>query len=475
MPQANSIVSSLLWKAGERVLVQGLGIFIQIILARLLLPKDFASLAIINSIINYLGLFVQSGLSVAVVQKKELTKEDLSTLTSISLFVALILFIGLYIISPVISNYYAIGELTWPIRIMGISLFLFSFNSIQTGLLTRKMMFRTIFYRSLLATPIAGLAGIYMAYTGYGIWSLVAYSIINILSIVIFMNMIPQLRLSLGFSWKSAKELYSFSSKILGTNLISAGGDTIRTMTIGKVYTPDKLAFYDKGYSYSALVTQVVNTSLSSVLLPVFSREQDNMIQLRDVVRKSVRMSAFIMIPILTFVAVTSESFVFIVLSEKWLPCALYLSLFCILRIPGIITSIDKQVYYALKKSHIGLYYEVGILVLNMFALVLTIPYGIVFVAVGYVIVEFIGNFALCIISNVVFNYTLGKRFEDLLKPIVSSAVMATLVYSVSFFNLGMFTLLSIQIVTGIVVYFLMAVITKDYNLKFIMNKFLSK
>ena len=475
MPQANSIVSSLLWKAGERVLVQGLGIFIQIILARLLLPKDFASLAIINSIINYLGLFVQSGLSVAVVQKKELTKEDLSTLTSISLFVALILFIGLYIISPVISNYYAIGELTWPIRIMGISLFLFSFNSIQTGLLTRKMMFRTIFYRSLLATPIAGLAGIYMAYTGYGIWSLVAYSIINILSIVIFMNMIPQLRLSLGFSWKSAKELYSFSSKILGTNLISAGGDTIRTMTIGKVYTPDKLAFYDKGYSYSALVTQVVNTSLSSVLLPVFSREQDNMIQLRDVVRKSVRMSAFIMIPILTFVAVTSESLVFIVLSEKWLPCALYLSLFCILRIPGIITSIDKQVYYALKKSHIGLYYEVGILVLNMFALVLTIPYGIVFVAVGYVIVEFIGNFALCIISNVVFNYTLGKRFEDLLKPIVSSAVMATLVYSVSFFNLGMFTLLSIQIVTGIVVYFLMAVITKDYNLKFIMNKFLSK
>ena len=137
-------------------MVQGLGLLIQVVLARLLLPKDFASLAIINAIINYLGIFVQSGLSIAVVQKKELSEKDLSTLTSISLFVALILFIGLYFIAPFVSEYYKIEELTWPIRVMGISLFLFSFNSIQTGLLTRKMMFRSIFFRSMLATPLSG-------------------------------------------------------------------------------------------------------------------------------------------------------------------------------------------------------------------------------------------------------------------------------------------------------------------------------
>lgn len=343
MPKSSGVIGSLLWKGGERAMVQGLGLLIQVFLARLLLPKDFASLAIINAIINYLGIFVQSGLSIAVVQKKELTKKDLSTLTSISLLVALILFVGLYLLAPFVSLYYGMDELIWPIRVMGISLFLFSFNSIQTGLLTRKMMFRSIFFRSMLATPVSGIIGIGMAYMGMGIWALVGYYLSNILAVVIFMNMIPELRLKLGFSLKSAKEIYGFSMKIVGTNLISAGGDTIRTMTIGKVFSPEKLAFYDRGYSYSALVTQVVNTSLSTVLLPVFSRQQDDIQKMRDMARRSVSMSAFVMIPILTFVAVAAKPLVSLILSDKWLPCAVFLSLFCILRIPGIITSIDKD------------------------------------------------------------------------------------------------------------------------------------
>ena len=126
---SSGVVKSVFWKAGERILVQGLGIIIQIVLARILLPEDFASLAIINAIISYLGLFVQSGLSVAVVQRKNLSDKDISTLAVISLLVALVLFICLYIIAPFISNYYNVGDLTWPIRVMGISLFLFSFNN----------------------------------------------------------------------------------------------------------------------------------------------------------------------------------------------------------------------------------------------------------------------------------------------------------------------------------------------------------
>ena len=268
----NSVITSFLWKAGERILVQGVGLVIQIILARLLLSEDFAAIALITAIVNYLGLFVQSGLSVAVVQKKDLKEKDIATLTTISLFVATILFIALFIAAPFVSDFYNVGNLVWPIRVMGLSLFLYSLNSIQTGLLSRKMMFRTVFIRSLIATPLSGMVGITMAYIGMGIWALVGYNITNILSIVIFMSMMPELRLKLGGSVKSAKELYSFSLKILGTSLISAGGDTIRTMTIGKFFSPEKLAYYDRSYSYSSLVTQVVNVSLSSVLLPVFSR-----------------------------------------------------------------------------------------------------------------------------------------------------------------------------------------------------------
>ena len=462
MPKSSSVIGSLLWKGGERAMVQGLGVLIQVVLARLLLPKDFASLAIINAIINYLGIFVQSGLSIAVVQKKELSEKDLSTLTSISLLVALILFIGLYFIAPFVSEYYNIEELTWPIRVMGISLFLFSFNSIQTGLLTRKMMFRSIFFRSMLATPLSGIIGIAMAYMGMGIWALVGYYLTNILSIVIFMNMIPELRLKLGFSWQSAKEIYGFSIKIIGTNLISAGGDTIRTMTIGKVFSPEKLAFYDRGYSYSSLVTQVVNTSLSSVLLPVFSRQQDDIPKLRELARRSVSMSAFVMIPILVFVAVAAHPLVSFVLSEKWLPCAIFLSLFCILR---IITSIDKQVYYSVGKSQIGLYYEIGLLAVNLLSLTLMIPYGVWAIAIGYTVIEFLGNFILCIISSKVFGYTLLDRCKDLVKPVLNSAVMAMVAYVMTRYFERDYVLVAMQMFVSGVVYVFMSWITHDTNL----------
>lgn len=470
MTNSSEVIKSVFWKAGERILVQGLGIIIQVVLARILLPDDFASLAIINAIISYLGLFVQSGLSVAIVQKKELSDKDISTLAVISLFVALILFICLYILAPYISNYYNVGDLTWPIRVMGISLFLFSFNSIQSGILTRRMKFRTIFLRSLLATPLSGLVGITMAYMGYGIWALVAYSITNILSIVIFMNMIPYLRIKWGFSWQSAKELYSFSLKILGTNLISAGGDTIRTMTIGKVYTPSQLAFYDRAYSYSSLVTQVVNTSLSSVLLPVFSRTQDDIRSLKEMARKSVRLSSFVMIPILVIVAITAKPLVLIVLSEKWLPCAPFLSLFCILRIPSFVTSLDKQVYYALGKSQIGLYYEVFLLAINLVSLVLMIPLGVFYVAIGYTIVEFVGGFVLCLISKKIYGYTICNRLSDLYKPLISCLIMTIVTELVLLFNCNAWITLLSQLIIGVFVYTIMSIMLKDDSFYYVLN-----
>lgn len=472
--RANStVVNSLIWKVGERIMVQGIGLVVQVILARLLMPEDFACLAIITVIINFLGLFVQSGLSVAVVQKKEITDVDVSTLTTVSLFVALVLYVTLFFLAPFINSWYNVGNLICPIRVMGMSLFLYSFNSIQTGLLQRKMMFRTIFIRSLFAIPIASIIGISMAYLGFGIWSLIAYSISNLLIVVAFMNMIPDIRPRFGFSLRSAKELYSFSVKILGTSLICASGDTIRTLVIGKFYTPNQLAYFDRGLSYSGLVTQVVNVSLSSVLLPVMSRSQEDLVQLKNMARRSVSISAFVMIPILVMVALLSKPLVLILLSEKWLPCSFFLSIFCLLRIPSVITSCDKQVYYALGKSQIGLIFETLSLVVNLILLFVMIPYGAIVIAVSITVVEFINNFFLFIVSSKVLNYTLKERFLDLYKTVLSTSIMFILSYALKWIVVNNFLLLVLQIVVCIIVYILASFMMKDKNLAYILNRVL--
>lgn len=464
MTESSKVFHSFFWKAGERLAGQGIALLVQIILARLLLPEDFACLAIINAILNYLGLFVHCGLSIAVVQKKELTKIDLATLTSISLIVALVLFILLFILAPTISNFYNLGDIAWPIRVMGVSFFLYSFNSIQTGLLTRNMKFKTLFYCGLLATSLSGILGVLLAYSGFGVWALISYNIAGILLSVIFMNMIPGLRLSIGFSWKSAKELYSFSLKILGTNLISAGGDSVRTLAIGKAYSPNQLAFFDRGLIYSNLVTQVVNASLSSVLLPTFSRSQEDIEHLRGMVRRSVGVSSFIMIPLLVFVAIAAKPLVGLVLSEKWLPCAIFLSIFCILRIPGIITSIDKQVFYALGKSQIGLYYEIGLLVANLISLIIMISYGPLAIALGFTVIEYIGNFVLCIVASKVYGYTIIDRTKDVVISVLYSVFLFIACWSVTYLNLNYITTLILQTIIGITVYVSLAYFTKDKN-----------
>lgn len=466
-----TVVKSLIWKMSERVLLQGLAIVVQIVLARLLMPADFAIIALINVVITYLGIFVQSGLSIVVVQKKNLDEKDLSTLMTYSLSAALLLYIGIYAVAPLLSDYYNVGDIVWPIRVTSLSLFLYSFNSIQTGILSRQMRFRTIFFRSIIAMPIAAVIAIIMAYCGMGIWALISNTMLNILITVVIMNMIPELRVKLGFSWTRFKRLFSFSGKILLTNIVSGGGDAIRTMTIGKTYSAVQLAFYDRAYYYSNLVTQTINASIQSVLLSFFSHSQDSIDQIKNIARRSVGMSSFVMIPTLTIVAVIANPLIFILLTEKWLPCAPFLSLFCMLRIPCIITAIDKQVYYALGKSQIGFYYEIFLLIVNILSLILMIPYGVFYIAIGYTIVEYIGNFVLCLISSKVYKYSVHERAMDLMRPVLNSLIMAGGAYSLILLNLNSWALLLLQLLLAFVVYSFMAYITNDPNLAYLLKK----
>ena len=182
-------------------------------------------------------------------------------------------------------------------------------------------------------------------------------------------------------------------------------------------------------------------------------------------VRRSVGVSSFIMIPLLVFVAIAAKPLVGLVLSEKWLPCAIFLSIFCILRIPGIITSIDKQVFYALGKSQIGLYYEIGLLVANLISLFVMIPYGPLAIAIGFTVIEYIGNFVLCIIASKVYGYTIIDRTKDIILSLSNTAILFIACWSITYLNLSYFITLILQSVVGIILYVLLAYFTKDKNL----------
>lgn len=471
----SKIVHSLAWKFLERLCSQGINLAVQIILARLLLPEAFGSLAIMVAITNYASIFVQSGLATTIVQKKDLHPKDVSTLLTASVTAAIFFVIILFFLSPWIAQEYGLPDLIWPLRVLSLILLLNAFNSVQTALLSRDMDFKVIFWRSILAVPISGGIGISMAYCGFGLWALVALNLTNMLITVIVMRIGSHYDLKFGFSWPRAKSLYSFGGKILLTSMVSGFGDTFRTMLIGKKYNADQLAYYDKGYIYSLYVTQIVNATLQSVMLPAFSKKQDNLAQLHVYVRKSIGLTAFIMFPILFGVMACAKPLVILLLSDKWAPAIPFLMIFCLFRLPACIAILDKQVFYALGKSHIGLFYEIGLLIMNITVLLITAKISIFTMAIGATVVEYLGCITIFIIADRIYGYSLIYRIKDIFKPLVNAIIMSVLMLYISTFDLPEINIFIIQILVGLCSYVFLTIVTKDVNFKNLISVFSQK
>ena len=466
----SSIVNSLVWKFLERIFSQGMNLFVQIILARLLLPKDFGSLALIVAITNYAAIFVQSGLATTIVQRKNLHKGDVSTLLTSSLVVAGALYVSIYVLSPWISSIYKLPELVWPLRILALVLFLNGYNSVQTALLQREMKFKALFWRSMLAVPISGTVGIVMAYTGFGLWALVAQNIINMAVTVIVMYIGSDYPLKFGFNWTRARNLYSFGGKILLTSLVTGFGDTFRTLLIGKKYDANELAYYNKGNAYSNYITQIVNATLKSVMLPAFAKNQDDIEVIRSYMRKSLGVTAFVMFPILFGVIATAKPLVLLFLTAKWAPAIPFLMIYCFLRLPSSLTVLDKQVFYALGKSHIGLYYEIGLLIANIAILLLTMEFSVMAMAVGITVVEYIGCVVIYFVADRVYHYRLSDRIKDIWKPLLNSMLMFFAMKSIDILNLSDLSVLLLQLCVGLICYILGAIILRDENIKYLIS-----
>lgn len=463
------VVSSLTWKLFERFVSQGLSLAIQIILARLLLPEDFGSLAIIVAITNYAAIFVQSGIATALIQKKDLDDKDVSTVLISCLILASAFYTILFVAAPFIANAFESDILVPTLRIQSLVLFLNAINSVQTAILSRKMQFKRLFVRSLIAVPVSGIVGIAMAYLGFGLWSLVMYNLSNMLVVVLVMNIGNDLRTKLGFSMEKARTIYSFSSKILVTSFVSGGYDLMRTMAIGKKYNTNDLAFYDKAYSYSYYVVNILNSSISSVMLPTFSKKQDDMNEIKLIARRSTKLSAFVMIPLMVGIATIATPLVRLLLTEKWMECVPYLMIFCMLRIPGVFMAIDKQIFYAIGRSEINMYYEICLFIINIIALIISLKMGVLWIAIFACAIEYIGLIAIFTLSKKFVNYNFKERLLDLWKSIVSSIVMFV---GLNFINLQTSDLVTIlaKFIIGVVVYLLMSMILSDDSLKYIFS-----
>lgn len=459
----NTVLSSLIWKFLERGGVQGVQFVLSIVLARLVSPDDYGVIALVLVFIQIAAVFVQSGFNTALIQRKDVTEKDYSSVFYLSLGIAVFLYGILFIASPFIADFYEMPQLKQVLRVLALILIPGAFNSIQNAKIAREMQFKKLMYCTIGATIISGIVGIVMAIMEWGVWALVGQQLSNQLSICLLMLFVVKWRPVKVFEFDRVKVLFSFSWKLLCSSLIDTIYNELRSLVIGKKYNESTLGYYNRGKQFPQLIVNNINGAIQSVMLPALSKEQDNKERMKSMMRRSIVTSSFVIFPLVMGLAVIAEPLISLVLTDKWLPCVPYLRVYCFTFAFYPIHTANLQALNAQGRSDQFLKLEIikksyGLIVLLISVLCFDSPLAI---ALGGAFTALISCFVNASPNKKLLNYSYFEQMKDILPSALISSAMGIIVYCITFLNLSSLFTLVIQIIVGMIVYPLIAWIFK--------------
>lgn len=463
--QENSLtqqtISGLIWKFAERIGAQLVSTLVSIILARLLMPEDYGLIAIITIFISLCDVFISNGFGNALIQKKDADEVDFSSVFYASVTLSLILYIVLFFCAPYVAQFYENNLITTILRVMGLRLPVAAVYSVQQAYVSRKMQFRRFFIATLIGTVASGVVGISMAYTGFGVWALVGQNMTNVLINMIVLVIVVRWMPKLIFSWSRLKELFSYGWKLLLAGLIDTGYNQARSFIIGKLYSSEDLAYYDQGNRFPALIAVNINSSMSSVLLSAMSKRKEDREKIKQATRKSIRISAYLLMPLMVGLACIAEQFVHVILTDKWLPSISYIQLMCVVYAFYPIHTANLTAIQALGRSDLFLILEIIKKVVGIASILISMWYGVFWIAFSAVIVTIISSFINAFPNKKLLGYSYFEQIKDLLPAIGLSAAMGTSVFVMNYLPINSVLILCLQIIVGAMIYIVFSRIFK--------------
>lgn len=467
------VVSGLFWKFLERGGTQGMHFIISLILARLLMPKDYGAIAIITVFITISNVFIQVGFSTALIRNKKVDDLDYSSAFYVSLMLAGIIYIGLFIGAPFIASFYDTPVLKPAMRVLSLSLLFGSVNCIQNAVITRDMQFKKLFYRSLSAIIISGAMGIAAAYFGLGLWALVIQQLSFSIVVVIVMWFTVSWRPKLMFSWQRVRLLLSVGWKLLVGSLIGTVYNEVESLVVGKLFKTDSLGFMNRGKTFPKIGCTTIDGAMQSVMLPAYAKYQDDRARVKGMVRKSMMTSAFLLFPTMTGLAVVAEPLVRLVLTDKWLPCVPFLQIYCLVYVLFPLHTANLQAINALGRTDITLKLEIIKKIIAITILVATCFISAQAIAWGYAAVSLLSTAINAFPNKKLLDYGFIEQLKDLASAAGASAAMGVPVYIIGeLLPLPAIATLLIQIALGVAIYVIIAVKFKMQGMTFILQTF---
>lgn len=443
-------VSGFAYKMMERIGAQGVNFIVSIVLARILMPEEYGIISLVLVLITLLDVFVTYGFGNSLIANKNSDNVDFSTCFYFGIFLSIIVYTVVFLGAPVVANFYNIELLTPVLRVMGLRIPIAAVNSVQQAYVSKHMMFKKFFISTSIGTVLSGIIAIIMAYQGFGVWALVEQYLGNVVCDTVCLWIIVGWRPIRAFSFERLKKIYDYGWKILVVGLIDTGYNQLRSLVIAKKYTSSDLAYYNKGNQFPSLGMSVIEPTVNGVLFPALSQCSDNQEEMRGITQRMIMMSTYIVFPMLIGLMVVAKQLVIVLLTEKWLPCVIFLQIGCLAFMFRPLQFINNSVIKAAGESGLLLKLDVLKKTIGILLLLVSINYGVEGIAISLVITNVISTIINIAPNRRILNYGYAAQLIDIGKSGVLAVIMGIIVYSIGFLPINAFPLLVIQIIIGV-------------------------
>lgn len=345
--------AGVVWTALQKYIMMFVTFLSDIILARLLDPHDFGCIGMLAIFVFLAETFIDGGFGTALIQRKQPTQEDYSTVFFWNICMSVLLYIILFFTAPAISRFYNIPLLCSILRVQGLVLFVYAFNIIQRSLLIKALNFKTISIVTVVSSIIALTVTILMAYNGMGVWALVAKNLLTTALTSAFFWFYLKWRPTWMFSWKSFKDLFDFGFYMFLSHLVTRFSTSLQGLLIGKIYNPTTMGYYSKAMGTEHMASSSISQILDQVTYPLYASIQDNLLGMRNMVKRLTMSLSYVTFPLMFVLLLTAKPIFVLLYSEKWLPSVPYFQVLCLAGLGTCLQSVNFQTISAIGKSKV--------------------------------------------------------------------------------------------------------------------------
>lgn len=423
----------MVWTALQKYSTIGIQFISGIILARLLTPYDYGCIGMLSIFMVLAEAFIDGGFGSALIQKKQPSQEDYSTIFYWNLGMAALMYAILFVSAPSIARFYDIPLLRDVLRVQGIILFIYAFNIVQRNQLKKKLNFKVLSIVTITTSIIALCVTIFMAYKGFGVWALVVQHIITAAIPAIVFWFFIKWRPIRTFSWKSFHELFSFGLYMFLTQLVNTFCAKLQGLLIGKLYSPATLGYYSKAVSTEHLASHSISSIMTQVTYPLYVKVQDDKPAMANMIKRLTMTISYITFPLMMILLLTAKPLFVLLYSDRWLQSVPYFQVLCIVGLSSCLQAVNTQPIAAIGKSKTMFLWTLGKRTVGMtFMIGGLFLYGMKGFLVGIIIYNWFCYFVNVGLVSKHIGYKWYQQLLDLMPVTIASVVSAIVAYFVA-------------------------------------------